>query len=132
MDSAFAEVTESFLSTACATEKGIPVNDADKTTAITERTRFPPTKKTLAHVSLLNLERILLSRNVSADYVASSTFALMTSLFSSNLQHMKLTAVIWPSEDGGYCVLNPETGCASQGESVEEALANIKEATQAY
>lgn len=56
----------------------------------------------------------------------------MKSTISPNVRHMKLTAVIWPSEEGGYCVLNPETGCASQGESVEEALANIEEATQAY
>lgn len=56
----------------------------------------------------------------------------MKSTISHNVRHMKLTAVIWPSEEGGYCVLNPETGCASQGESAEEALANIEEATQAY
>ena len=57
---------------------------------------------------------------------------LMNSTISPNVPHMKLTAVIWPSEEGGFCVLNPETGCSSQGESVEEALANIEEATQAY
>lgn len=45
---------------------------------------------------------------------------------------MKLTAVIWPAEEGGFCVLNPETGCASQGATVEEALANIEEATSLY
>lgn len=56
----------------------------------------------------------------------------MTSVIDPNVRHMKLTAIIWPSEDGGYCALNPETGCASQGDSVEEALTNIEEATQAY
>lgn len=45
---------------------------------------------------------------------------------------MQLTAVIWPAEEGGFCVLNPETGCASQGDTVEEALANIEEATSLY
>jgi len=56
----------------------------------------------------------------------------MNSVISPNVPHMQLTAVIWPAEEGGYCVLNPETGCASQGETVEEALANIEEATSLY
>ncbi len=36
-------------------------------------------------------------------------------------------------EDGGYVVSCPALpGCHSQGETVEEALANIKEAIEAY
>lgn len=49
-----------------------------------------------------------------------------------NLTLMQLTAVIWSEPTGGYCVLNPETGVASQGETVEEALANIEEATALF
>ena len=45
---------------------------------------------------------------------------------------MILTAVLTPSEEGGYVALNPETGTASQGESIDEALANLKEATELY
>jgi predicted RNase H-like HicB family nuclease len=45
---------------------------------------------------------------------------------------MELTAVLTPAEDGGYIALNPETGTTTQGETVEEALANLKEATALY
>ena len=56
----------------------------------------------------------------------------MNTAMSPNVHSMQFTAVIWPAGEGGYCVLNPETGCASQGDTVEEALANIEEATQLY
>ena len=45
---------------------------------------------------------------------------------------MELTAVLTPAEEGGYVALNPETGTTTQGESVEEAVANLKEATTLY
>ena len=45
---------------------------------------------------------------------------------------MELTAVLTPAEEGGYVALNPETGTASQGETVEEAVANLQEATALY
>ena len=45
---------------------------------------------------------------------------------------MELTAVFAPAEDGGYSALNPETGTTTQGESIEEALANLQEATELY
>ena len=45
---------------------------------------------------------------------------------------MLLTAVLIPSPEGGYTALNPETGTTSQGESVEEALVNLREATELY
>jgi putative ABC transport system permease protein len=37
---------------------------------------------------------------------------------------MELTAVLTPAEEGGFIALNPETGTTSQGETVEEAIAN--------
>ncbi len=41
--------------------------------------------------------------------------------------------VIHPAEEGGYWVQAPSLhGCHSQGETVEEALANIKEAIELY
>jgi len=43
-----------------------------------------------------------------------------------------LTAVLIPAVEGGFTALNPETGTTSQGESVEEALANLQEATELY
>ena len=45
---------------------------------------------------------------------------------------MELTAVLTPAEEGGYVALNPETGTTTQGESVEEAIANLQEATALY
>ena len=45
---------------------------------------------------------------------------------------MLLTAVLIPADEGGFTALNPETGTTSQGESVEEAVANLKEATELY
>lgn len=45
---------------------------------------------------------------------------------------MELTAVLTPAEEGGYVALNPETGTTTQGETVEEAIANLTEATTLY
>ncbi|MBM3883159.1 MAG: type II toxin-antitoxin system HicB family antitoxin [Verrucomicrobia bacterium] len=45
---------------------------------------------------------------------------------------MILSAILSPAPEGGYVALNPETGCTTQGESVPEALANLKEATELY
>ena len=45
---------------------------------------------------------------------------------------MELTAVLTPAEEGGYIALNPETGTTTQGETIEEAVANLKEATEFY
>jgi predicted RNase H-like HicB family nuclease len=45
---------------------------------------------------------------------------------------MELTAVLTPAEEGGYVALNPETGTTTQGETVEAALANLREATALY
>ncbi len=41
--------------------------------------------------------------------------------------------ILDPEEDGGYAVWVPALpGCVSQGETREEALANIREAIQCY
>lgn len=45
---------------------------------------------------------------------------------------MELTAVLTPADEGGFVALNPETGTTTQGESVEEALDNLREATALY
>ncbi|MCZ2439619.1 MAG: hypothetical protein LC119_05525 [Burkholderiales bacterium] len=45
---------------------------------------------------------------------------------------MELTAVLTPADEGGYVALNPETGTTTQGETVEEAVANLREATALY
>ena len=45
---------------------------------------------------------------------------------------MELSAVLTPAQEGGYVAFNPETGTTTQGETVEEALANLAEATELY
>ena len=45
---------------------------------------------------------------------------------------MELTAVLTPAEEGGYVAFNPETGTTTEGDSIEEALANLREATSLY
>ena len=45
---------------------------------------------------------------------------------------MQFTAVLIPAQEGGFVALNPETGTTTQGESIEEALANLQEATELY
>ena len=45
---------------------------------------------------------------------------------------MDLSAVLTLAPEGGYVAFNPETGTTTQGESVEEAWANLVEATELY
>ena len=46
---------------------------------------------------------------------------------------MKLTAVIYPDSETDWLVAEcPEIGTASQGKTEEEALANLREATELY
>jgi predicted RNase H-like HicB family nuclease len=46
---------------------------------------------------------------------------------------MKLRVVLEPSSEGGYTVYVPSLpGCFSEGENVDDALANIQEAIELY
>ncbi len=46
---------------------------------------------------------------------------------------MRLKVVLEASEEGGYTVYVPSLpGCLSEGETVEEALKNIREAIELY
>ena len=46
---------------------------------------------------------------------------------------MKIKVVLEPSDEGGYTVYVPSLpGCITQGETIEEALANIQEAIELY
>ena len=45
---------------------------------------------------------------------------------------MTLTAILTPDFDGGFVALNPETGTTTQGDTLQEALLNLKEATELY
>lgn len=46
---------------------------------------------------------------------------------------MKLRVMLEPSDEGGYTAIVPALpGCISEGNTREEALANIREAIQLY
>jgi predicted RNase H-like HicB family nuclease len=45
---------------------------------------------------------------------------------------MTLTAVLTSAPEGGFVAFNPETGTTTQGETIDDALANLKEATDLY
>jgi len=45
---------------------------------------------------------------------------------------MELSAVLTPAIEGGYVAFNPETGTTTQGETIEEAITNLQEATELY
>ena len=46
---------------------------------------------------------------------------------------MRFKVVLEPSDEGGYTVYVPSLpGCISEGETAEEALANIEEAIKLY
>lgn len=46
---------------------------------------------------------------------------------------MKLKVILEPSDEGGYTVYVPSLpGCVSEGDTREEALANIRDAIELY
>ena len=45
---------------------------------------------------------------------------------------MIFSAVITEAEEGGYVAFNPDTGTTTQGETFDEAVANLREATELY
>lgn len=46
---------------------------------------------------------------------------------------MRLKIVLEPSDDGGYTVYVPGLpGCISEGDTVDDAIANIREAIELY
>ena len=47
------------------------------------------------------------------------------------MENFKLTAILWKEKEG-YVSKCPELGVASAGDSIEEALCNLKEAVELY
>ena len=46
---------------------------------------------------------------------------------------MNLKVVLEPSDEGGYTAYIPSLpGCISEGDTIEEAMSNIREATELY
>lgn len=48
------------------------------------------------------------------------------------MNHITITAELTPAQEGGYIVYCPELDITSEGETVEEALAMIKDAATSY
>jgi len=49
-----------------------------------------------------------------------------------NRRAIKITAELIPEDEGGYTVYCPELDIYTQGEDVEDALANLREAAQLH
>jgi predicted RNase H-like HicB family nuclease len=47
-------------------------------------------------------------------------------------KNTSLSAVLNPEESGGYVALCPELDIASQGESIEQTMHNLKEAVEGF
>lgn len=45
---------------------------------------------------------------------------------------MLVTAILTPAPEGGFTALNPETGTASEGDTIDQAIANLREAVELY
>ena len=45
---------------------------------------------------------------------------------------MQVTAILNRAEEGGFIAFNPETGTTTQGETLDDALANLREAVELY
>jgi predicted RNase H-like HicB family nuclease len=43
-----------------------------------------------------------------------------------------MLAILTPAEEGGFVALNPETGTTTEGETIDEALANLREAVELF
>lgn len=45
---------------------------------------------------------------------------------------MQVTAILNHADEGGFTAFNPETGTTTQGDTIDEALANLREAVELY
>ncbi len=45
---------------------------------------------------------------------------------------MQVTAILTHAEEGGFVAYNSETGTTSQGDTIEDALNNLREAVELY
>jgi predicted RNase H-like HicB family nuclease len=53
-------------------------------------------------------------------------------LVTQPMPSISLSAVLNPEESGGYVALCPELDIASQGESIDDAVQNLKEAVEGF
>jgi len=82
--------------------------------------------------NLNNLNKIRVNKMISSfGESQKTTFFIQLIAIYYRVNEMKLSAII-TKENGEYVALCPELDVASQGDSVEEALANLKEAVELY
>ena len=53
-------------------------------------------------------------------------------LVTQPMPSISLSAVLNPEDSGGYVALCPELDIASQGESIDDAVQNLKEAVEGF
>jgi|SRR5882672_4401762 len=88
----------------------------------------PPIRKLLR-----SLDKVRTSS--TSGVVRNSPEGMMAYMATESHAHpmkLTLTAVLLPAPEGGFTALNPETGTTSQGETIDEALANLREATELF
>ncbi len=65
--------------------------------------------------------------------VRSSEIIYNRKVSAHDTEIMNIKVVLEPSDEGGYTVYVPSlSGCISEGETIDEALANIQEAIELY
>jgi predicted RNase H-like HicB family nuclease len=47
-------------------------------------------------------------------------------------RRMQITAILTPADNTGFVAYNPDTGTTTQGDTIDEALANLREAVELY
>lgn len=67
---------------------------------------------------------------ISVGHTRTTFFIYLIAIYYQ-VSELKLSAII-SKEDGEYVALCPELDVASQGNSIEDALANLKEAVELY
>jgi len=87
--------------------------------------KIRPGRRPLAGCALIAFQTLLVACHQAAPFGIQCSSQRFASV-------MTLTAVLTPDQDGGYVAQNPETGTTTQGDTVDEALANLKEATALY
>ena len=45
---------------------------------------------------------------------------------------MQVTAILTAAPEGGYVAFNPETGTTTEGDTLDAAIANLREAVELY
>ncbi|OGF40558.1 hypothetical protein A2477_03405 [Candidatus Falkowbacteria bacterium RIFOXYC2_FULL_47_12] len=77
------------------------------------------------------LDFIILVCYALVNYFHQSIFLIKTYIMKLSYKNQTFPVIVQEDEAGGYVVINPSLeGCYSQGETIEDALENIKEATE--